>query len=105
MPKGAAGVARGQASCTNGATVTSTRATEYRHLAQECLILSRSASTEQARNALVEMSRNWFRLAEAQDDESASVEWAGPITTPAAPARPPAQQQQQVQPKDDDKKD
>ena len=63
-----------------------------------------SASTEGARNALVEMARYWFRLAEAQDDESAGIEGAAPMTTPAAPP-PPAEQRQQVQPKDDVKKD
>jgi hypothetical protein len=83
--------------------VTRARAEEYRRLAQECLASARLASTGQARVALLEMARTWFRLAEEQDNESSNV--AGPVPPPAAgESQPAAQQQQQVQPKDQDKK-
>jgi hypothetical protein len=72
--------------------VTRARAVEYRHLAQQCLGLARSVSTEEARVFLVDMAAHWLRLAEEQEDESTNVE-------------PAAQQQQQAQPKDDDKKE
>jgi hypothetical protein len=84
--------------------MTRARAEEYRRLAQDCLASARLASTGEARIALLEMARTWFRLAEEQDNESANVE--GPIPpTPAVESQPAAQQQQQVQPKDDDKKE
>jgi hypothetical protein len=80
--------------------MTRTRAEEYRRLAQDCLSVARSASTEDVRTALTEQAEYWLRLAKEQDDEAADV--GGPMPPPPAePAQPPAQQQQQVQPKDD----
>jgi hypothetical protein len=72
--------------------VTRARAVEYRRLAEQCLGLARSVSTEEARVLLVDMTAHWLRLAEEQEDKSANSE-------------PAAQQQLQVQPKDDDKKE
>jgi hypothetical protein len=84
--------------------VTGSKAEQYRRLARECLAAARSASTEEGRTALADMAQHWFRLAEQQDDESASID--GPTPPPAAEdSRPVAQQQQQVQPKEDDKND
>jgi hypothetical protein len=84
--------------------VTRSKAEAYRLLARECLAAARSASTEEGRTALADMAHHWFRLAEQQDDESASID--GPAPLPAAKdSRPVAQQQQQVQPKEDDKND
>jgi hypothetical protein len=84
--------------------VTGSKAEQYRRLARECLAAARSASTEEGRTALTDMAQHWFRLAEQQDHESASLDgWAPP---PAAEdSRPAAQQQQQVQPTEDDKND
>ena len=84
--------------------MTRARAEEYRRLAQECLTAARLASTGEARVASLEMARMWFRLAEAQEDESANIEVSIP-PTPGAQSQPAAQQQQQVQPKHDDKKE
>ena len=84
--------------------MTGSKAEAYRRLARECLAAARSASTEEGRTALADMAQHWLRLAEQQDDESASLD--GPAPPPAAEdARPVAQQQQQVQPKEDDEKD
>ena len=82
--------------------MTYTRAEEYRRRAQECLIAARWASTEEGRAALVEMASTWFRLADEQSEDIASLEGALPPAVPEQ-AQPPAQQQQQIQPKDDDK--
>jgi hypothetical protein len=84
--------------------VTRARAVEYRRLAQQCLGLARSVSTEEARVLLVDMATHWLRLAEEQEDESANIE-AVNSTDPWWKSQPAAQQQQQVQPKDDDKKE
>ena len=84
--------------------VTGSKAEEYRRLARECLAAARSASTEEGRAALTDMAQHWFRLAEQQDDESASLD--GPARPPTTEdSRPVAQQQQQVQPKEGDKND
>jgi hypothetical protein len=83
--------------------MTRARAEEYRRLAQECLVAARSASTEEARNTLLEMARNWFRLAQEQDHENANVKESAPPLAAAEP-QPVAQQQQQIQPKDDEDK-
>ena len=72
--------------------MTRARAEEYRRLAEDCLPLARSASTEDARIAFLESARHWSYLAEQQEK---GTDVGGPI--------PPAQQQQQVQPKDEDK--
>ena len=80
--------------------MTHTRAEEYRRVARECLVAARSASTEEARDTLLEMARNWFRLAQEQDDENANVE--GSVPPPAAAESQPVAQQQQ-QPKNDKK--
>lgn len=82
--------------------MTHTRAEEYRRRAQECLIAARWASTEEGRAALIEMASTWFRLADEQSDEIASLEATLPPAA-AEQAQPPAQQQQQIQPKDEDK--
>jgi Holliday junction resolvase-like predicted endonuclease len=91
---------------TNGATgsVTRTKAEEYRRLAQECLAMARTVSTEEARADLMTMAQVWHRLANEQDQRSDLAE------TPAPPPateqiQPVVQQQQQVQPKDDAKKE
>src|SRR5262245_35782793 len=47
--------------------VTRTRAEEYRRLAQQCLAMARSASTEEGRATLLEAAQSWFRLVEEQD--------------------------------------
>jgi hypothetical protein len=74
--------------------VTLDRAEEYRHLAQECMAAARSASTEEARSALFEAARSWFRLAEEQDNASANIDFVPLIS---GEERPVAQQQQQQQ--------
>jgi hypothetical protein len=53
--------------------MTRNRAEEYRRLAQECLTAARTVSTEEARTALIERAKLWFRLAEEQDDEGAAI--------------------------------
>jgi hypothetical protein len=92
---------------TNGATaVTRTRAAEYRNLAQGCLELARSVSTEEARLALIGMASRWFQLAQDQDDESADLVGGSVPAIPMESPRPAVQQQQQqVQPKAKDKED
>jgi hypothetical protein len=81
--------------------VTRIRAEEYRRLAQECLIAARSTSTEGGRAALTEQAAHWFRLAQEQEEEGASIR--GPVPPSPAQDQPVAQQQQQVQPKGDKK--
>src|SRR6266404_4772019 len=78
------------------ASVTS-RAVEYRRLAQQCLQMAPTIRDREGRAALVHMAQVWLRLAEEQE---ASV----PPPSPIEQDRPAVQQQQQVQPKDDDKK-
>jgi hypothetical protein len=75
--------------------VTRARAEEYRRLAQECLAAARSASTREIRAALTEKAAFWFRLAEEQDAEVASIG----RSVPPIPAedQPGLQQQQQNQ--------
>jgi hypothetical protein len=80
--------------------VTRTRAEEYRRLAQQCLAMARSASTEEGRATLLEAAQSWFRLVEEQDHESANIESVPPNSVEE---RPVVQQQQQVQPKDESK--
>jgi hypothetical protein len=85
-------------------SVTRTKAEEYRRLAQECLAMARTVSTEEARADLMTMAQVWHRLANEQDQRSDLAE------TPAPPpateqTQPVVQQQQQVQPKDDAKKE
>ena len=83
--------------------MTRARAEEYRRLAEDCLPLAHSASTEDARIAFLESARHWSYLAE-QQEKGTDVE--GPIP-PALPAesQSAAQQQQQIQPRDEDKKE
>ncbi len=84
--------------------MTRSKAQEYRRLAQECLTMARTVSTEEARAALLERAEVWLRLANEQDDDSADIE--GPLPPrPVEAARPVVQQQQQAQPKTDDKKE
>ena len=78
------------------------RAEEYRKLAQGCLALAKSVSTEEARLALMGMATRWLQLAEQQTDEAADIQ-VPPTTTQSV--QPVAQQQQQVQSKDNDKKE
>jgi hypothetical protein len=77
--------------------MTGSRAQDYRRLAQECLMMARSVSTEEGRAALREMAQAWLRLAEEQ-------ELAIPPGGLEA-VQPAVQQQQQVQPKGDGKED
>ena len=70
------------------------RADQYRRLAGECLALTDSMSSEDARRSLIEMAQVWTRLAEEQ--ESAFT----PRPVPEA-SHAPLQQQQQIQPKND----
>src|SRR5262245_57982394 len=46
--------------------IMASREEEYRRLSQECLAMVGSVSTEEARNALIEMARIWSRLADEQ---------------------------------------
>ncbi|MGA7487582.1 MAG: hypothetical protein WBW74_11680 [Xanthobacteraceae bacterium] len=81
--------------------MTRSKAQEYRRLAQECLAMARTVSTEEARAALLERSEVWLRLANEQDDDRADIE--GPLAPrPVEAARPVVQQQQQAQPNKDD---
>jgi hypothetical protein len=81
--------------------VTRARAEEYRRLAEDCLPLARSASTEDARIAFLESAHHWSYLAE-QQEKGTDVEGPIPPALPAEP-QPAAEQQQQIQPKDEDK--
>jgi hypothetical protein len=63
---------------------------------------ARASSTGDVRAALTEQAEYWFRLAQAQDHESANIDSPPPS---AVEDRPVVQQQQQVQPKDEDKKE
>jgi hypothetical protein len=62
-----------------------TRAEEYRRLAQQCLDVARTIKSPDGHYTMVQMARTWLRLAEEQERA--------------------AQQQQQVQPKGDDEKE
>jgi hypothetical protein len=75
--------------------VTRARAEEYRRLAQECLAAARSASTREIRAALTQRAAFWFRLAEEQDAEVASI--GGWVPRTPAQEQPGVQQQQQNQ--------
>jgi hypothetical protein len=66
--------------------VTRTTAAKYRRLAQGCLELARSASTEEARLTLIGMASRWFQLAEAQADESVLITGAVPINPRRVPS-------------------
>jgi hypothetical protein len=82
--------------------VTRSKAEEYQRLAQECLAMARTVSTEEARANLVAMAEVWQRLADQQSEGTDLAEVSAP---PAAEApQSVTQQQQQAQPKDDDKK-
>ena len=69
------------------------RADEYRRLAQECLATAREIANEEKRTTLIHMAQVWLRLAEEQRDP--------PPPTAANEPRPVVQQQQQPQPKKD----
>jgi hypothetical protein len=43
------------------------RKDKYGRLAQECLSMVQTVSTEEARSAFIEMARVWTRLADEQD--------------------------------------
>jgi hypothetical protein len=75
-----------------------------RRLAQECLAMARTVSTEEGRAVLIDRAEFWFRLAKEQEEERANVETPAPPAA-AGESQQVAQQQQQVQPKDDDKKE
>lgn len=64
------------------------RAEEYRRLAQECLEVVRTVKNQESRATLIRMAQIWQRLAAEQEA-----------------ARAQQQQQQQVQAKDDDEKE
>jgi hypothetical protein len=70
------------------------RADQYRRLAGDCLALTDSVSSEDARRSLIEMARVWTRLAEEQENVFAPI----PVSEALHAA---VQQQQQVQPKND----
>jgi hypothetical protein len=70
------------------------RADEYRRLARECLRVSKTVATEEAKLALIEMARVWTRLA---DEQRAAL----PPILPSRGSQPVMQQQQEVQPKKD----
>ena len=74
------------------------RAEEYRGLAQQCLEMARTISNQEGRATLVQMVQVWLRLAKEQEE---SV----PPSSPIEQDRLAVQQQQQVQPKDDEKKE
>ncbi len=44
-----------------------TRAEEYRHLARECLKLANMVPAGEAQRTLLDMSREWERLADQQE--------------------------------------
>jgi hypothetical protein len=80
--------------------VKSSRAEQYRQLAQECLDVARTLPAGARRMTLLQMAQVWQRLAGEQ--------YLGNVTAPSPATeqiQPISQQQQQVQPKDDDKKD
>jgi hypothetical protein len=81
--------------------VTRSRAAEYRRQAQECFDLARAISLERDRATLIDMARNYLRLAEEQEAQEQII--PPPVTE--QPHQATAQQQQQIQPKDDDKKE
>jgi hypothetical protein len=84
--------------------VTRTKAEKYRRLARECLAMTPTVSTEEARASLMAMAQVWLRLADEQTQGTDLAEIPEPPRA-AEPTQPVAQQQQQVQPKDDDKKE
>ena len=67
---------------------------EYRRLAQACLATARTAASEEARSALIQMAQVWLRLADEQD--------VPPPPIAADEPQPAVQQQQQPQPKKDE---
>jgi len=73
--------------------VASDRAAEYRRLAQECVNLARTVSTEESRDQFMLMAQVWLRLAEEQNTYPAD----GPGGEPPRAV----QQQQQPRPEDD----
>jgi hypothetical protein len=77
--------------------VTQEMAEQYRRLARDYLAISRTASNEQTRIALIDQAQTWLRLAEEQEASLA------PPPTPDRP-QPAIQQQQQIQPKKDEDK-
>jgi hypothetical protein len=68
------------------------RTDEYRRLARECLRVSKTILTEEAKLALIEMARVWTRLADEQD---------AALLPRSEHSQPVMQQQQQMQPKKD----
>jgi len=84
--------------------VTRSRAEEYQRLAENCRLMAREVSTEEARASALAMAEIWQRLADEQNQGSNLDEM--PARPPAAEqTRPVVQQQQQVQPKEDDTKE
>jgi hypothetical protein len=83
--------------------VTRIKAEEYRRLAQECLAMARTVSTEEARDSLRAMTQVWHRLADEQNQGAELAEM--PTPPPATEQTQPVQQQQQIQSKDDDQKE
>jgi hypothetical protein len=84
--------------------MTRIKAEEYRRLAQECLAMAHTVSTEEARASLVAMAQVWHRLADEQDQGADLAQMSAPPPAPEQ-GQPVVQQQQQVQNKDDDKKE
>jgi hypothetical protein len=80
--------------------VIHTKAQEYRRLANECLAMARSVSTEEARDTLRHMAQVWHRLADEQDQ---GAELGSMLPFTAKQTQLVVQQQQQVQPDDDTK--
>jgi hypothetical protein len=52
---------------THGFQMATNRANEYRRLAQECLTITRTVSTQETRAALIDMAKVWTQLADEQD--------------------------------------
>ena len=75
-----------------GVLVMTRRGDEYRRRAKTCFDAAHATENEQTRAALLRLSEDWLRMAEAWDD---------PPPAAAEQARPIFQQQQQVQLKDD----
>jgi hypothetical protein len=50
--------------------LTRSKAEGYRRLAQQCLAMAHTVSTEEARASLVAMAQVWQRLADEQDQGS-----------------------------------
>jgi hypothetical protein len=60
------------------------KAEEYRQVAQQCLAMASSVSTDEVRTALIERAKHWHRLAQQQDH---STDLAKTPTRPVQPMK------------------